>query len=89
MKMLLTILRDNDTEPVSQALVEAGFRVTRSASTGGFLRRGMTTLIIGVADEKVDEAIASIRQRLGPPSETADSHRAVIFVMDVENFQQI
>lgn len=95
MKLLLTILRDSDTEAVSLALVEAGFHLTRSASTGGFLRQGLTTLLIGVEDEQIETASALIRQVLGPPGATSTpgempgSHRAIIFVINVENFTQV
>jgi uncharacterized protein YaaQ len=88
MKLILTILHDSDSEPVSQALINAGFRVTRIASTGGFLRRGMTTLMIGVAEEKLDEAILVIRQTAAAPTE-AGVKRATLFVLNVEHFTQI
>lgn len=88
MKLILTIIRDSDNEPVSQALINAGFRVTRIASTGGFMRRGSSTLIIGTEDEKVDEVIALIRNSLSPISESG-TKRATLFVLKVENFNQI
>ncbi|RXL92913.1 hypothetical protein EO238_30605, partial [Citrobacter sp. AAK_AS5] len=34
MKMILAILRDEDSENVSHALVKSDYRVTRIASTG-------------------------------------------------------
>jgi uncharacterized protein YaaQ len=88
MKLIIAILRDSDTEPVSQGLIIAGFRVTQIASTGGFLRRGSTTLMIGVEDEKVDQAIQVIRQSVGPATE-AGAKRATLFVLKVENFDQV
>lgn len=88
MKLIITILRDSDNEPVSQALISAGFRVTRIASTGGFLRRGSSTLMIGVADEKLDEAIDVIRQSAAQPVE-AGMKRATLFVLNVEHFSQV
>lgn len=88
MKLILTILNDNDNEPVSQALITSGFRVTRIASTGGFFRRGSSTLMIGVADDKVDEAIGVIRQSVSPAAEPG-GNRATLFVVNVENFTQI
>lgn len=39
MKMIIAIVRDRDTNPVSTALTSSEFRVTHIASTGGFLRR--------------------------------------------------
>jgi uncharacterized protein YaaQ len=88
MKLIIAILRDSDSEPVSQALIGANFRVTRIASTGGFLRRGSTTLMIGVADEKVDEAMAVIRDSSLPPVEPGVK-RATLFVLNVANFTQL
>jgi len=88
MKLIITIISDYDNEPVSQALILANFRVTRIASTGGFLHRGSSTLMIGVPDEKVDEAIQVIQKNLSP---TTDPHatRATLFVLNVEKFTQI
>jgi uncharacterized protein YaaQ len=88
MKMIIAIIRDNDNDPVSQGLISSGFRVTRIASTGGFLRRGSTTLIIGVSDEKVDEAIQVIKESTTPP-EDANMKRATLFVLNVDQFTQI
>jgi uncharacterized protein YaaQ len=88
MKMIIAIIRDNDNEPVSQALVAAGFRVTRVASTGGFLRRGSSTLMIGVEDEKVEQAIQVLREST-TPAEDPGVRRATLFVLNVEHFSQI
>ena len=88
MKLIIAILRDSDSEPVSQALISASFRVTRIASTGGFLRRGSTTLMIGVADDKVDDALAVIRESSLPPVEPG-LKRATLFVLNVANYTQI
>ncbi len=53
MKLLLTIVQDADAQKLQQALTEAGFRATKLASTGGFLRQGNTTLLVGVNDQDV------------------------------------
>ena len=94
MKLIIAILRDIDTAPVSQALVIANFRVTRVASTGGFWRRGSTTLMIGVENEKVEEAIQIIRDQTSTDTEKTEKeypgiNRATLFVLNVENFTQI
>jgi uncharacterized protein YaaQ len=88
MKLILTIISDNDADPVSQALIMGGFRVTRIASTGGFFRRGSTTLMIGVADEQVDAAIDVIRGSVSSTPE-AGMKRATLFVLNVVHFSQI
>ena len=88
MKLIITIISDADNEPVSQALITGGFHVTRISSTGGFLRRGQSTLMIGIADERVDEAIQVIRDSL-PPVADPSIKRATLFVLNVEEFTQI
>jgi uncharacterized protein YaaQ len=88
MKLIIAIIRDSDNEPVSQGLILAGFRVTEISSTGGFLRRGSTTLMIGVEDEKVDQGVQVIRQTVGPATETG-VRRGTLFVLNVENFDQV
>jgi uncharacterized protein YaaQ len=88
MKMIIAIIRDEDNEAVTQALIAADFRVTRIASTGGFLRRGNSTLMIGVNDEKVDAAIEVVK---GNTTHTDDpaARRAILFVLDVKDYSQI
>lgn len=87
MKLIITIISDSDNEPVSQALIGAEFRVTRIASTGGFFRRGSSTLVIGVSDDRVEAAIEIIRMNT-TPSPDPEQKRATVFVVPVENFIQ-
>ncbi len=78
MKLVLAIVSNDDSNAVSAGLTKGGFQVTKLATTGGFLMAGNTTLISGVADEKVDEAIeiisknSSKRTQLVPSSSTLD-----------------
>jgi uncharacterized protein YaaQ len=88
MKLIIAILRDEDSEPVSTAMVAAGFRATRIASTGGFLRRGSTTMMVGAEDEKVEQAIQIIRGHVSPAAEPG-MRRATLFVVKVERFVQV
>ncbi len=88
MKLIIAILRDEDSDAVSHSLVTHGFRVTKTASTGGFLRRGSTTFMIGVEDEKVDEAVQIVKECLGPPIEPS-LKRATLFVIKVDRFIQL
>jgi uncharacterized protein YaaQ len=88
MKLIITILHDSLNEPVTQALIQADFRVTRIASTGGFLRQGSSTLMIGVDDKKVDQAIQVIRNTVNP-SKDPTKKQATLFVINVEDFTQL
>jgi uncharacterized protein YaaQ len=87
MKMIIVIIKDSDAEPVTQALTTNDFRVTRIASTGGFLRSGVVTLLIGVDDERVEAGIQVIRDLLGK-SDSSES-RATLFVVPVQRFEQV
>lgn len=60
MKLILAIVSNDDSSSVSSALTKENFQVTRLATTGGFLRAGNTTLIVGTEDEKVDKCIELI-----------------------------
>ena len=62
MKLIVAIVQDEDAGRVVSALMDKGFGVTKLATTGGFLRAGNTTLISGVEDEKLDEALAIIEK---------------------------
>ncbi len=88
MKMLIVVLKDEDAEPVLEVLIEQSFGVTRIASTGGFFRRGNTTLIIGTEDERVEEALEVISASTTPSDEPAQ-RRATVFVLPVEDFQKL
>ena len=87
-RLIIAILRNADGEDVLQALLDAGFRVTRIASTGGFLRRGNATLLIGVEKEHVETAIQLIREHSAPAIDPG-LKRATIFVLKVDQFEQI
>lgn len=87
MKMMIVVVRDSDADSVIRALTEKEFRVTRVASTGGFLRSGIATLLIGVEDAQVEDAIQMLRGKL-PPLPSGE-RRATLFVVPVERFEQV
>lgn len=87
MKLVIAIVRDTDDGPVVERLTEQGHRVTRVASTGGFLRRGNVTLLIGVEAEQVQLVIDLLRETCAPPP--SGQHRATVFVVDASHFEQI
>jgi uncharacterized protein YaaQ len=62
MKLIIAVVQNRDTEITIKALNEAGFVVTRMASTGGFLREGNTTLFIGTDNECVDMAVDTLKK---------------------------
>ena len=62
MKMLLAIINSDDAHSVMNHLMEAGFQITKLATTGGFLRAGNVTILIGLEDSRLDEAMDLIRK---------------------------
>ncbi len=87
MKLLIAIVADENAVAVSDRLVEEGFGVTRMASTGGFLRRGNVTLLIGVEDEAVDRVLALIEGACAEP--TAGEHKATVFVLPAQQLVRV
>jgi uncharacterized protein YaaQ len=69
MKMVMAIVQAEDVSKINNALVEAGHRVTRIATTGGLLRRENATLLLGVEDERVDNVI-DVFKRMGQHRES-------------------
>lgn len=60
MKLVFAIVSNDDGNTVMKELNKEGFSVTKMASTGGFLRAGNTTLLIGTDEEKIDKVIEVI-----------------------------
>ena len=87
MKLIIAILRDDDSDPVTRPLTAGKYRVTRIASTGGLLRRGVTTLLVGMEDGQVDAAIQVMKETCSPAPE--GEKRATVFVVPVERYEQI
>jgi len=66
MKLIYAIVRNTDGNSVVEGLNMKGFSVTKLATTGGFLRNGNTTLIIGTQENQVEEVIQIIKNVCGP-----------------------
>lgn len=61
MRLVIAMIQDQDVNRLLGVLMDHGYSATKLASTGGFLRQGNTTLLIGVADEKVPEVTGLIK----------------------------
>ncbi len=90
MKLILAIVSNDDSSSVSNALTKENFQVTRLATTGGFLRAGNTTLIIGTEDDLVEKCIALIgeeskrRTEIVPSTASYDIGRYASFPIEVQ-----
>lgn len=73
MKLIIAIVNDEDVHHLIEDLTKSRFMVTKLATTGGFLKSGNTTLLIGVDDEKVDEVIQIIKDNCETRKQTITS----------------
>ncbi len=62
MKLIIAIVQDDDAGRLISELMNGGFGVTKLATTGGFLRSGNTTLLVGVDDERFDACMSVIEK---------------------------
>ena len=92
-KLIIAVVQNEDADAVVDALLEEEFRATRLASTGGFLRRGNTTLMIGADEDQVDQVLDLIRQRArsgtAPAEGAPQAAAATVFVLDLEDYQRL
>ena len=62
MKLVVLIVADADADGLIRAMVDRGYPATKIGSTGGFLRRGNTTLLSGIDSNRVEDVIALVRR---------------------------
>ena len=62
MKLLIAIVQDKDANRLSNEFIDHDIRATRLSTTGGFLKSGNTTFMIGLEDERVDEVLDMIKE---------------------------
>ncbi len=94
MKLIIAVVQNEDADNVIDALLENDFRATRLASTGGFLRRGNTTVMIGVQDHQVDQVLDLIRAEARSRAQQEQTGEiqtaaATVFVLDLEDYQRL
>ncbi len=95
MKLVVAIVQGEDADAVIRALLAAQHRLTRINTTGGFLRRGNATLLIGVEAAQVDEVIELIQSSSRYRTESAPIEKgipefaATIFVLDASHFVRL
>jgi uncharacterized protein YaaQ len=62
MKLIVAVIHDRDQKRTSEALLKAEFRFTKIASTGGFLREGNVTILIGAEAEEVETVLNIVNE---------------------------
>jgi uncharacterized protein YaaQ len=61
MKLLICVVNEDDASALIGELTGDGYRATRIGTTGGFLRQGNATLLIGVDDHQVDDVLRTVQ----------------------------
>jgi uncharacterized protein YaaQ len=93
--MIVAVVRDEYAPNLLERLQQQRFQATKLASTGGFLRAGNSTFLIGVPSEQIDSALACIEAvcpkgqapNAGPGGVTVGG--ATVFVLDVEKMVKV
>ncbi len=92
MKLVITVVHDHDVHDLMDGLTKGGFKATKMASTGSFLREGNTTFIIGAESEDIDKLLDIIKENcksrkktiapMSPVANSLDSYYS--FPMEVQ-----
>lgn len=85
MKMITAIVNKKDTSRVCDALTNNGVEFTRLATTGGFLRSGNTTLMIGIDDDRLEATLELIRKNCARRMEKVTAPVAIESTVQLPN----
>ena len=62
MKLVIAIVHSEDAGALVDALTDKEYRVTRLQSTGGFLKQGNASVLVGVEEAQVEDVMGVIRE---------------------------
>lgn len=94
MKLMIAIVNDDYINKVIKVLMKNKVRTTKLSSTGGFLKAGNTTLLIGAEDENIDLVVDMIRHECKSTKvQEGDKEITVsganLFIMDIDQYLKI
>ena len=100
MKMIVCIIHRDDADKLMIALMSIGQRATRLSTTGGFLREGNATILIGVEEKDVPKALEVIKanthahtikasRRRAPVKNEVVFGAATVFVLDLDEISRV
>lgn len=94
MKLIIAIIQDEYIGNVIKRLMEKKIRATKLSSSGGFLKAGNTTLLIGVKAEELDEVVELIKKETPSKNVKAGNEEitvggANLFIMDMDRHIKI
>jgi len=100
-KLIWAVIQEGDADAALAALRAHKIGVTQMSTSGGFMRKGNVTLIIGVDEARMDEAITILREScqthvkvdglppLRPAAGDDLAAGAAVFVLDLCNDQYL
>lgn len=89
MKLIVVIMEDDLSHILLKELLENKISSTKLSSTGGFLKKGNTTMLIGTDVEKEQSILDLIKKVCDENDIESDNEsKANIFVMDLEDFKK-
>ncbi len=105
MKMVIAIINYDDSQEVMGSLIKSGFSITKLPASGGLLKTGSVTMLIGLDESRLDECLqiikehSSTRKQIIPTGldsglfPTApveiDVGGATVFVINVERYEKL
>jgi len=90
MKLIIAVVSNDDSHSLSNALTKENYAVTKLATTGGFLKIGNTTMLIGTEEDRVEKCIEIIKEEskqrteLVPSTASYDIGRFATFPVEVQ-----
>jgi uncharacterized protein YaaQ len=83
MKMIVAIVGDQDASRTVDELVRHGFGATRINTAGGFLKRGNSTILTGVEDERANDVLQILRDTCRHAAGAPPVSTGIVFVLPV------
>ena len=90
MKLIIAVVSNDDSHNLSNALTKENFSVTKLSTTGGFLKIGNTTMLIGTEEDRIEKCIEIIKEEskqrteLVPSTASYDIGRFATFPVEVQ-----
>jgi uncharacterized protein YaaQ len=62
MRLVVSIVHSDDVDQLITALRDGGFSSTKISTTGGFLREGNATIMVGTDEDKIGDVLVIIKR---------------------------
>ena len=89
MKLVTAIVHNEDASTLVDALLEKEYRATRFNSSGGFLKQGNATILVGVEEDQVDGFLGPAPQFPVGDAYEASAFRTILFTDIVGSTEKV